>query len=92
MSKVLLSKKRQGISIETSSSPLIEQWKVLSFVKNGIKMNQEIVPILQRILHGAADVAGVLGQAQSIEGCLMKLKLTDSEAALLGWRPELLGD
>jgi len=90
--EVFAVKQEERISIEASSSPLIAQWKVLSLVKNGIKMNQEIVPILQRILHGAADVAEVLGQAQSIEGCLMKLKLTDSEAALLGWRPELLGD
>ena len=52
----------------------------------------KVVQVLKRILPGTADVAEVLGQAQSIEGCLMKLKLTDSEAALLGWRPELLGD
>jgi hypothetical protein len=42
-------------------------------------------------LPDTADVADVLGEAQSIEGCLMELELTDSEAALLGWRPELLG-
>ena len=48
--------------------------------------------VLKRILPGTADVAEVLGQAQSIEGCLMKLELTDSEATLLGWRPELLDD
>jgi hypothetical protein len=43
-------------------------------------------------LPGNADVAEVLAQAQSIEGCLMELELTDSEATLLGWRPELLDD
>jgi hypothetical protein len=43
-------------------------------------------------LPGTADVAEVLGQAQSIESCLMELKLTDSEATLLGWSPELLDD
>jgi len=52
----------------------------------------EVVQVLKQVLPGTADIAEILGQAQSIEGCLMKLKLTDSEAALLGWRPELLGD
>jgi hypothetical protein len=52
----------------------------------------EVVQVLKRILPGTADVAEVLGQAQSIEGCLMELKLTDSEATLLGWSPELLHD
>jgi hypothetical protein len=52
----------------------------------------EVVGVLQRILGGTADVAEVLGQAQSIEGWMGELELTDSEAALLGWRPELLGD
>jgi hypothetical protein len=52
----------------------------------------EVVPVLKQILPGTADVAQVLGQAQSIEGCLMELELTDSEATLLGWRPELLDD
>ena len=52
----------------------------------------EVVQVLKRILPGTADVAQVLGQAQSIEGCLMELELTDSEATLLGWRPELLDD
>jgi hypothetical protein len=61
------------------------------FCEKWHKDESEVVPILQRILHGAADVAEVLAQAQSVEGCLLKLKLTDSEAALLGWRPELLG-
>ena len=51
----------------------------------------EVVQVLKRILPGTADVAKVVGQAQLIEGCLMELELTDSEAALLGWRPELLG-
>jgi hypothetical protein len=52
----------------------------------------EVVQVLQRVLPGTADVAEALGQAQSIEGCLMELELADSEAALLGWRPELLDD
>jgi len=39
LSKFLLSKKGKGISIEASYSPLIERWKALSFVKNGIKLN-----------------------------------------------------
>ena len=52
----------------------------------------EVFQVLKRILPGTAGVAEVLGQAQSIEGCLMKLELTDSEATLLGWRPELLDD
>src|ERR1700740_771519 len=55
------------------------------------KDESEVVQVLQRILPDTADVADVLGEAQSIEGCLMELELTDSEAALLGWRPELLG-
>ena len=52
----------------------------------------EFVQVLKRILPGTADVTEVLGQAQSIEGCLMELELTDSEATSLGWRPELLDD
>src|ERR1700749_5148431 len=52
----------------------------------------EVVQVLKRILPGTADVAEVLGQAHSIEGSLMELELTDLEAALLGWRPELLDD
>jgi len=52
----------------------------------------EIVQVLERVLHGTAEVAEVLGQAQSIEGWLGELWLTDAEAVLLGWRPELLGD
>ena len=52
----------------------------------------EVVQVLKRILPSTADVAKVLGQAQFIEGCLMELELTDSEATLLGWRPELLED
>jgi hypothetical protein len=50
------------------------------------------VEVLKRVLPGTTDVAEVLGQAQSIQGCLMELELTDSEATLLGWRPELLDD
>jgi len=30
--------------------------------------------------------------SRAIEGCLMELELTDSEATLLGWPPELLDD
>ena len=52
----------------------------------------EVVQILQRILHGTADVTEVLSQAQSVEGWEGELGLTDSEAALLGWRPEILDD
>lgn len=56
------------------------------------KDESEIVQVLEQILHGTENVAEVLDQAQSVEGWLGKLELTDSEAALLGWRPELLGD
>jgi len=49
----------------------------------------EVVQVLQRILQGTAYVTEVLGQAQSVEGWMGKLGLTDLEAALLGWRPEL---
>jgi hypothetical protein len=52
----------------------------------------EVVQVLKQILPGTANVPEVLSQAQSIEGCLMKLELPDSEATLLGWRPELLDD
>lgn len=67
----------------TEGSLVCEKWH---------KDESEVVEILQRISHGAADVTEVLGQAQSVEGWIGKLGLTDSEAALLGWRPELLGD
>jgi hypothetical protein len=56
------------------------------------KDEAEVIQVLERILHGTADIAEVLGQAQSIEGWLGELELKDSEAALLGWRPELLGE
>ena len=52
----------------------------------------EVVQVLRRILPDTVDVADVLTQAQSIEGSLMELELTDSESVLLGWRPELWGD
>src|SRR5436305_1925501 len=91
LSKFSLSRKRVVISIEASSSPLIERWKGLSCEKWHID-ESEVVQVLKRILPGAADVAEVLGQALSIESCLMELELTDSEATLLGWRPELLDD
>ena len=61
------------------------------FCEKWHKDESEVVQILQRILHGASDVAEVLGQAQSIEGWLGELELTDAQAVLLGWRPELLG-
>src|ERR1700749_129249 len=35
-SRFSLSKKRREINIEAPSTPLIEPWKALSFVKNGI--------------------------------------------------------
>jgi hypothetical protein len=62
------------------------------FCEKWHKDESEIAGVLQRVLHGTADVAEVLVQAQSIEGWLGELELTDAEAALLGWRPELLGD
>jgi hypothetical protein len=52
----------------------------------------EVAQVLKQILPGTAEVAEVLRHAQSIEGCLIELELTDSEATLLGWRPELLDD
>ena len=48
--------------------------------------------IFGSVLHGGVDVMNVLSKAQTIEGWIMKLELTDSEATLLGWHPELLGD
>jgi hypothetical protein len=61
------------------------------FCEKWHKDESEVVQVLQRILHATADVTEVLGQAQSIEGWMGKLWLTDSEAALLGWHSELLG-
>ena len=52
----------------------------------------EMVQILNSGLRNVVDTKDVLSRAQSIEGWMMKLELTDSEATLLGWKPELLGD
>jgi hypothetical protein len=36
------------------------------------------------------DARKILSSAQSFEGWMMELELTDSAATLLGWKPELL--
>jgi hypothetical protein len=51
-----------------------------------------MVQILNSALHNIVDAKEILSRAQSIEGWMMELELTDSEATLLGWKPELLGD
>ena len=56
------------------------------------KDESEVVQILQQISQGTEDIPQVLDQARSVEGWMGELGLTDSEAALLGWRPELLDD
>jgi hypothetical protein len=52
----------------------------------------EMVQALNSGLHNIVDAKEILSNAQSIEGWMMKLELTDSEATLLGWKSELLGD
>jgi hypothetical protein len=52
----------------------------------------EVVKILNSGLHNIVDAKEILSRAQSIEGWMMKLELTESEAMLLGWKPELLRD
>jgi hypothetical protein len=52
----------------------------------------EMVQILNRALPNIVDAKEILSNAQSIEGWMMELELTDSEATLLGWKQELLGD
>jgi hypothetical protein len=90
--EVFAVKKEEGDQYRSVIFPADRAMVGSLFCEKWHKNESEVVPILQQILHGTADVAEVLAQAQSVEGSLMKLKLTDSEAALLGWRPELLGD
>jgi hypothetical protein len=52
----------------------------------------EMVQILNSALHNLVDAKEILRRAQSIEGWMMELELTNSEAALLDWKPELLSD
>jgi hypothetical protein len=52
----------------------------------------EMVQALNSGLHNIVDAKEILSNAQSIEGWMMKLELTDSEATLLGCKSELLGD
>ena len=52
----------------------------------------EMVQALNCALHNIVDAKEILSRAQSIEGWMMKLELTESEAMLLGWKPELLRD
>jgi hypothetical protein len=52
----------------------------------------EMVEALNCALHNIVDAKKILSNAQSIEGWMMELGLTDSEATLLGWKPELLSD
>jgi hypothetical protein len=51
----------------------------------------EMVQILNSALPNIVDAKEILSRAQSI-GWMMKLELTESEATLLGWKPELLDD
>jgi hypothetical protein len=51
-----------------------------------------MVEALNCALHNIVDAKKILSNAQSIEGWMMELGLTDSEATLLGWKPELLSD
>ena len=67
----------------TEGSLVCEKWHEDSYA---------IAQILSRVSRNPVDVKEVLDQARSIEGWMMKLELTDSEATLLGWRPELLGN
>jgi hypothetical protein len=48
--------------------------------------------ILNSALHNLVDAKEILSRAQSFEGWMMELELTDSEATLLGWKPELLAN
>ena len=52
----------------------------------------EMAQILNSALHNIVDEKEILSGAQSIEGWMTELELTDSEATLLGWKPELFGD
>lgn len=52
----------------------------------------EIAQILSRVSSNLVDVKEVLDKARSVEGWMMKLELTDSEATLLGWQPEPLAN
>jgi hypothetical protein len=65
------------------SSLICEKWH---------RGESEMVQILSSALHNIVDAKEILSNAQSTEGWMMELELTDSEATLLGWKPELLGD
>ena len=52
----------------------------------------EMVQILNSAMHNIVDTKEILSKSQSTEGWMMELELTDSEATLLGWKPELLRD
>ena len=89
--QVFAAKKKERGEYRSVIFPAARALEGALFCERWHKDEAEIVQVLERILHGAADVAAVLDQAQSI-GWLGKLELTDAEAVLLGWRPELLGD
>jgi hypothetical protein len=52
----------------------------------------EMIQIVNDGLHNIVDPKEILSRAHSIEGWMLKLELTDSEATLLGWKPEPSGD
>ena len=62
------------------------------FCEKWYRGESEMVQILNSALHNIVDAKEILSRAQSIEGWMMKLELTESEAMLLGWKPELLRD
>jgi hypothetical protein len=64
-------------------SPVCEKWH------GG---EPEMVQILNSALHDTVDAKEILSKAQSIEGWMMEFELTDPEATLLGWKPEISGD
>jgi hypothetical protein len=45
--------------------------------------------VLENILPSAVDRSDVLNRAQSVEGWMMKLELSEPEAVLLGWQAGL---
>ena len=90
--QVFAVKKAGGYRYRSAIYPADRALEGALFCEKWHKDESEIVQVLRRILPGTVDVAEVLSQAQSFEGSLMELELTDSEATLLGWRPELLDD
>ena len=80
---------------QSSGLPMQRKFLVQVFAvkKEGSDQYRSVIFPADRAMEGALFCEiHFKTSSRAIEGCLMELELTDSEATLLGWPPELLDD